>query len=107
MITEEIRAAIKRRSETDDEWTYGVNKCWDEQIRILTRNIRDTISFLDNDCTAEEFSWLSEIFDDVAEKTQSREFVDCLYRVAKKYPEETKKFYIHRVIALAEGSLNT
>ena len=105
MITEEIRAAIKERAATDDEWAYGVQKCCNKEIEILSRNMEDTIRFLENECTADEFSWLSEIFDDVTEKTQSQAFVDCLYKVAKKYPLETKKYYIDRVIQFAEETL--
>ena len=66
MITDEIRASISKRASTDDEWDFGVKQCWDEEIAILSRNIEDTIAFLENDCTADEFSWLSEVFDDVA-----------------------------------------
>lgn len=105
MITEEIRAAIQKRAATEDEWAYGVDQCCKEEIDILARDIEDTISFLETECTAEEFSWLSEVFDDVAERTQSRAFVECLYRVAKKYPEECKKYYIDRVLRYAEGAL--
>ena len=32
--------------------------------------------------------------EDVAEKTQSLEFVETLYKIAEKYPEETKKYNI-------------
>ena len=105
MITEEIRAAIKKRVALDQEDGYGVEKCWTEQIEILSRNIDETIAFFDVDCTEDEFSWLSEVFDDVAEITQSREFVDCLFRVAKKYPEETKRYRIETVLGIAEGVL--
>ena len=106
MITDEIRASISKRASTDDEWDFGVKQCWDEEIAILSRNIEDTIAFLENDCTADEFSWLSEVFDDVAEKTQSRAFVDCLYKVAKKFPDECKEYHIDRVLEFAEGALN-
>ena len=106
MITDEIRVAISKRVATDDEWDYGVKQCWEEEIEILSRNIDDTIAFLENDCTADEFSWLSEVFDDVAEKTQSRAFVDCLYKVAKKFPDECKEYHIDRVLEFAEGALN-
>ena len=105
MITDEIRASITKRAATDDEWDYGVKQCWEEEIEILSRNIDDTIAFLENDCTADEFSWLSEVFDDVAEKTQSRAFVDCLYKVAKKFPDECKKYHIDRVLEFAESAL--
>ena len=106
MITDEIRASITKRVATDDEWDFGVKQCWDEEIAILSHNIEDTIAFLENDCTADEFSWLSEVFDDVAEKTQSRAFVDCLYKVAKKFPDECKEYHIGRVLEFAEGALN-
>lgn len=105
MIAKEIRAAIKKRIVTDDEWDYGVKKCWDKEIEILSRNMDDTIYFLENDCTGEEFAWLSEIFDDVAEKTQSREFVNCLYKTAQTYPQETKEYHIDQIIRYAEGTL--
>ena len=106
MITNEIRAVISKRVSTDDEWDYGVKQCWEEEIAILSRNIDDTINFLESDCTADEFSWLSEVFDDVAEKTQSRTFVNCLYKVAKKFPDECKEYHIDRVLEFAEGALN-
>jgi hypothetical protein len=105
MITDEIKIAIKKRAETDDEWTFGIEQCWKDEIEILSRNIQETISFLENKCSSDEFVWLSEVFDDVAEKTQSREFVNTLYKVAKKYPEETKKYHILKCIAYAEGAL--
>ena len=106
MITEEIRKSLSKRIATNDEWAYGVDLCCKEEIEILSRNINDTIAFLETECTADEFSWLSEVFDDVAEKTQSKDFFDCLYRVAKKYPEKCKEYYIDRVIQYAEGTLN-
>lgn len=105
MITDEIRKAIKKRAETDDEWTYGVELCWKEEIDILSRNIEDTIKFLENDCTAEEFSWLSEIFDDVAEKTQSKTFVECLFEISNKFPDEYRIYHIDKVLHYAKDTL--
>lgn len=105
MIIEDIRAALQKRISTDDEWDYGVSQCWNEEIEILSRNINDTVTFLETDCTADEFSWLSEVFEQIAKKTQSRAFVDCLYRVAKKYPDTCKEYYIYFVIQCADGAV--
>ena len=106
MITEEIKKAIKKRMATNNVWDDAVNLCWKEEIEILSRNIDDTIAYLENDCTGEEFVWLSEVIDDVVEKTQSRPFVDCLFRVAKKFPEECKNYSIYYVLEICEGVLN-
>lgn len=104
-MKEDIRAALQKRISTDDEWDYGVNQCWNEEIEILSRNINDTIAFFENECTADEFSWLSEVFEQVARKTQSHTFVDCLYRIAKKYPNECAKYHIDFVIQCADGAI--
>ena len=106
MISDEIRKSLSKRIATDDEWAHGVDLCCNEEIDILSCNIEDTIEFLENECTANEFSWLSEVFDDVAEKTQSRAFVDCLYKVAKKFPDECREYHIDKVLEYAEGALD-
>lgn len=104
-MTEEIRAVIKKRMATDDEWDYGVKQCWKEEVELLSRDINDTISFLENNCTDEEFSWLSEIFEDVAKRTQSREFVNCLHCIAEKYPNICRKYHIDLVLQCADNAI--
>ena len=103
MISAEIRAVLHERSKTD--WEYVIELCWKKEVEILTRNIDDTINYLDNECTADEFSWISEVFDELVEATQSRELIACFYRVAAKYPEESEKYYIVRHIQMAEDYL--
>ncbi len=107
MITERIRKAIEERRNTDDEWDSGVEQCWEQEVNILSEDIQQTIAFLDNDCTADEFSWLSEIFDRVAEKTKSRDFIECLYRVSRKFPEECSTYNVLEFIKGAELLLDT
>ena len=106
MITDAIRAAIKVREATNDEWDYGVEKCRNEEIRILTQDVNETIYFLDHDCTATEFSWISEIFDELVEITKSHALVECFYRVAAKFPDESVKYHIIEQIKMSEGFLN-
>ena len=47
MIGDELRAVFKQRENTSDEWEYGVDLCWNKEIEILTRNLDDTINYLD------------------------------------------------------------
>lgn len=53
MITEEIRTAIAQRAGIPDEWEHFIEQCWEEETEVLSRNIDDTICFLENYCIAE------------------------------------------------------
>lgn len=75
----------------EDEWAYPIQLCWAQLTELFTNNMEETIYFLDNLCTADEFGWISDVFDYVAKESQSKEFIDSLYRLAEKYPEETKE----------------
>ena len=109
MIKDKLVRILEERmrisEETQDNWDYGIEQCWEKEIELLSHNVNDTIMFFKNDCTAEEFSWLSEVFEQVAKKTQSQAFVDCLYNTAKKYPNICKKYHIDFVIQCADGAI--
>lgn len=104
MIKERIIPIIEER-ESVDSWDYGIEQCHKKLITLFTEDINKSIEFLDNDCTADQFSWLSEVFDEIAEITQSKEFIEALKRLAIKYPEETKTYNIMSFIESAEGSI--
>jgi len=107
MLKEELRVVIKKRTALDPEYDYGIEQCCLKEIEILTRDICDAIAFLENECTGQEFVWISEVFDEVVEKTQSREFIDCLYRMAKKFPGECEKYNILYFIDTSKDFLKT
>ena len=92
-VGEKYRELLKIRKDIK-EIDYDNNPIIKEMIDVLSNDIKDTINYLKNDCTAEEFIFVSELFDEIVEKTQSKEFIDCLYEVANKYPNETKKYNI-------------
>ena len=76
------------------------------EIKLFTRDIRETVQFLDTDCTAEQLIWLSEVFDAISAKLQSWEFIDALNRAADRFPEACKTYRIRDSISFAEGQLN-
>ena len=106
MLKDDFRKLLGERIATGDNDAYEVDKYWKLEADMLSVNISETINFLDNDCTADEFSWISEIFEDIAERTQSKEYIDCLYRVAKKFPEECAKYNIYGSIQIAEDFMD-
>lgn len=89
--TEKISAIIKKRKGTNDEWQAGVERCWAELTDALTEDIEATRKFLLEDCTADEASWVSEVYDDIVRKTQSREYIDILRKSIERFPEEAEK----------------
>jgi hypothetical protein len=106
MIAEEIRPVLAMRKQLHPEDDYEAEEYCKKEIEILSRDMRQTIGFLEHECTGDDLIWISEVFDEVVEKTQSKEFIECLYRVAKKYPAETEEYRIINCIHYAEGYLD-
>ncbi len=102
---EVIQERDKISIEIQDEWDCGIEQCWKKEIEILSENVESTIAFLKDNCTEVEYSWISEVIDDIAEKTQSKELVECYKSLKKKFPEEYKKYNIAGSIEFAEAAL--
>ena len=68
----------------ESEENYWVEDYWKATIKLFTTDVNATIMFLQNDCDDEELYFLSEIFEEIAEQTQSKELVSVLRsRLAK------------------------
>ena len=79
-------AAHFRVVESEDN--YWVEDYWKATIELSTKDVAATIMFLQNDCDDEELYFLSEIFEEIVEQTQSKEIVSVLRsRLAKVTPE--------------------
>lgn len=75
-------AAHFRVVESEDN--YWVEDYWKATIKLFTSDVSATIMFLQNDCDDEELYFLSEIFEEIVEQTQSKELVSVLRsRLAK------------------------
>lgn len=105
MDVQKFREVLKKLDETEIEYDYGIETCWKEEVEILSEDIPSTIKYLKNDCTEDEFSWISEIIEDLAEKTKSRELVEYYKNLMNKYPKETKEYYIGFCVECAEDFL--
>lgn len=88
MNIEQLREVITRCVALDPNDDFGMEKCWAEMTEILSDDISSTVHFFESVCTDEEFYWLGSVFEDVAEKTQSKELIQVLRnRLAKVTPE--------------------
>lgn len=62
----------------ESENNYWIEEYWKAAIELFTKDITSTIMFLQNDCDDEELYFLSEIFEEIIEKTQSKEIISTL-----------------------------
>lgn len=80
------KAAEFRVIENKDN--YWIEDYRDAAITIFSKDIGKTIYFFQNECTDEELYYLAEIFEELAEETQSQELIDVLRaRLAAVTPE--------------------
>jgi hypothetical protein len=86
MIKEIMQDIIEERKKKNIEDYIGIQKCWDKMIQILSENETETIKYLQL-CDQKELYFISEVFEDVSEKLQSKEYIECLRGLDKKYPE--------------------
>ncbi|WP_379000770.1 hypothetical protein [Metabacillus niabensis] len=61
-----------------------VYEYWGKLTELLSRNVEDTINYL-NHCSEEEIYWLSEIFEDISAKVNCQKYIECLKKLDKKY----------------------
>lgn len=101
MNFDNFHAIIQKRALIDDELYTEIDKCCDEMTAVFSNNIEGTILFLDI-CTGDEFVWLSEVFDSIASKTRSKDFILAIKKTAEKYPAETREYNIVSFIKSAE-----
>lgn len=105
MDTEKIRKAIVHRKETDAEWADELEKCWAELADALTEDIDTTRKFLFEDCTAEDYLYVSEVYDDIVFKTQSQEYIGLLRDSIKRFPKLTEEYDLNGNLGLAVRSM--
>lgn len=87
MDIQKLREVITWNISLDMNDDFAQEKCWKEMIDILSFNIYETINYIKTDCTDEEFFWISSVFDDVAEITQSKDFVQALVDCGANFRE--------------------
>lgn len=81
MIKENVADVVKERirisDETQDNWDYGIEQCWKKYVDIFSADIEKSVDFFLHDCTNEEFYWLSEAFEEIADKTQNKDLISA------------------------------
>ena len=88
---EKFKKLIPERIDNDGFIVAGDTTAWENLANFLSEDIVSSIEFLENQATVDEICWVSEVFDDIAAKTQSKDFIEALHRIHDKLPEEEGK----------------
>ena len=109
MNIEKFREVIARRIYVEEiscgEWYDGIEECCKQEIAILSEDIPSTIEFLKTECTADEYSWICEVIDDIIDQNPSKERVECYKSLMTKFPKECEKYNIAGVVEICENIL--
>lgn len=97
----EIEKIIEERKKLHPDDSRVVEK-WKELTQIFIQNEENTIAYL-NSCCKENIYWISEIFEDISEQLQSSGFIECIERLAIKYPD----LNLEQDVLYAKKVLNT
>ena len=89
MNVSDLREELDHRLSLHLNDDYGLEESWKKITAILSENVIKTIDYIYNECTDEEFFWISEVFSDVSEIVQSKEFVQALRSRLAQVTRET------------------
>ena len=81
MNKEKLAELIEKNKNIELEDDFAQNSIWNEMFEILSQNLNDTITFLDN-ISADELEYICSIFDDLSEHFKSQELIECMERNA-------------------------
>jgi len=105
MIKTEFERITSILEKTDINDYDSYESLWNEEIELLTKDITASIDFINNECSAEDLSWISEILEKIIEKTHSHEFLEAFKNAVTKYPDVCEKYDIYSSLRIAESIL--
>ncbi len=105
MLSIEFSAILAERQalHLNDDW--GLEAVWEKEISLLTKNMEETIAYISSECTEEHLVWMSEVFEQIVQVTQSIAFLECLKERVKKVENIEYSERIQMEIEFAEGYL--
>ncbi len=104
MIQEEMKAIIEKRKALDIHDEPSLINSWKQEIKVLSNDLADCIDYTNN-CSDEDFNWISEVFDDLIEITQSRTLLDAIYQCADRIADADIRSSIATDISYAAEQL--
>lgn len=104
----ELEETIKLHEKYEVEmdcWDEGIEQCRSKEIEILAENMSESEEYISTQISDKNFYWLSEVFVEIVEKTQSVNFYNTVKERLKTVANEEYKRSISVEIECIEGIL--
>ena len=92
-LSDRVNQVLEERREISLNYDYGVENSWEKLTAILTENEVKTINYLMG-CSKDNVYWISEVFEDISERLQSRKFIECLRVLDQKFSDLNLTYHI-------------
>ncbi|MGP1521594.1 MAG: hypothetical protein ACTTIZ_08865 [Treponema sp.] len=105
---DEFKKLCEERENVDIYNDWALDNIWKILLNLICKDeqtFNGFIEYMRTEMTADEYSTLSEISDEIADMRPSLEFIEAYKGLALKYPEETKNYQIDNFIRDAETSV--
>lgn len=86
MITKQMHELINKRKNTNGNMSWLIEEIWKQELEVLTISLNETINYLNN-APKEEIEWNSEIWEELSAFWKSKELVEVMKGLMRKFPE--------------------
>ena len=93
-INLKIKQMVEKRKMINGDVDYENDPTIKGMIQLMTVDMDSTVAFLRNECSEDQLVWISEIADEITAHTKSREFIEALRDLCKKYPVVSEKYNV-------------
>ena len=104
-MNDTIKDVIEKRLALHINDDFALHECWEKETEILSKNVSTTIDYILNSCDDETFYWLSEVFEDVAGKTSSKDLINAFATRCESVSDAEKRRSIESEIVAANEAL--
>lgn len=81
-----MKMLIEKRKKVDPQDNVATQKCWNQEIEVLSVSLENTIKYLNN-ATEDEIYWTGEIWEDISMYFKSEELLKVFYSLKDKFPK--------------------
>lgn len=91
MFREAIEQIISKRMSTDANYDFKIQECWQEEIKLMTEHMEETIQYITHEASEDSLAWLSEVFDDVVCVSPNPQFIQAITERYKRMQDADAK----------------